>query len=77
MFNVTTQGIPMNDQQAKLEWITARLTEGRTVYLTTHLRSTKLQAKHLPLIKLGCDGALIVRLGKRWVDYSYAKITAV
>lgn len=59
----------------KLEWIKERLAEGRTVYLTTYLRATKIQAKHIPLLK-ATSKALYVRCGSRWIDYSGAQITA-
>ena len=59
----------------KLEWIKARLAEGRTVYLTTYLRATKIQTKHLPLLKATAK-ALYVRCGKNWIDYNGAQITA-
>jgi hypothetical protein len=59
----------------KLEWIKERIAEGRTVYLTTYLRSTKITAKHLPLLKATAK-ALYVRCGSRWIDYNGAKITA-
>lgn len=60
----------------KLEWIKERIAEGRTVYLTTYLRSTKITAKHLPLLKATAK-ALYVRCGGAWIDYNGAKITAV
>ena len=63
------------DSAKKLEWITARLVEGKTVYLSTYLRATKIQSKHLPLLK-ATSKALYVRCGSRWIDYSGAEITA-
>jgi hypothetical protein len=56
-------------------WIVARIEAGRTVYLTTALRSTKITAKHLPMVKATKTG-LMIQSGKQWIDYSLTKITA-
>jgi hypothetical protein len=61
--------------QAKYEWIKARLDEGSTVYLATQLRVTKIQPKHLDLIRVR-GNALEIKCGKRWIDYSYTNISA-
>jgi hypothetical protein len=56
-------------------WIVAQTEAGRTVYLTTALRSTKITAKHLPMVKATKTG-LMIQSGKQWIDYSLTKITA-
>ena len=61
--------------QTKYDWIAAQLAAGRTVYLSTALRSTALKAKHLPMVRVS-NGSLEVQHGKRWIDYSYTNITA-
>jgi hypothetical protein len=65
----------MKNGQAKYEWIKARLAEGRTVYLGTQLRVTKITAKHLALIRVRND-SLEIRCGKHWIDYSYTDVRA-
>lgn len=61
--------------EAKLKWIHERIAEGRTVYLSTALRVTKLTKKHLAMVRVK-NGALEIQHGKRWIDYSFTKITA-
>lgn len=61
--------------QAMFDWIKARLAEGRTVYLSTYLRTTAVKAKHLPMIRVR-NGALEIQSGRRWLDYTYTKVTA-
>lgn len=56
-------------------WIVAQIDAGRTVYLTTSIRSTKIAAKHLPMVRAAKTG-LMIQSGKHWIDYSLAKITA-
>jgi hypothetical protein len=66
----------MATAQQKFEWITARIAEGRTVYLSTQLRATKITAKHLDAVVRVRGNALEVRNGSRWIDYSYTSISA-
>lgn len=61
--------------EAKLAWIKAQIAAGRTVYLSTAYRATKITAKHVDLIRVR-GNALEVKHGKRWIDYSYTQITA-
>jgi hypothetical protein len=61
--------------ETKLTWIKERIAEGRTVYLTTYLRATKITAKHLQLIRVR-NNALEVCHGKKWLDYNGARLTA-
>lgn len=63
------------EAQAKLDWIKARIAEGRTVYLTTYLRATKIQAKHLPMVRVR-GNTLEIQSGKYWLDYNGARLTA-
>jgi hypothetical protein len=67
----------MDTKQAeqKLDWIKARIAEGHAVYFSTHLRRTKITAKHLPLIRVR-NGSLEIQCGKHWIDYSYANLSA-
>ena len=65
----------MNAAEQKMEWIKARIAEGRTVYLATQMRVTKITAKHLPQVRVR-GNALEVQSGKQWLDYSYTNLTA-
>ncbi len=65
----------MNLAERKLEWIKARIAEGRTVYLTTYLKATKIQAKHLSMIRVR-GTTLEVQSGKQWLDYNGAQLSA-
>lgn len=64
-----------NEATKKLEWIKARLAEGRTVYLTTHTRSTKITSKNLGQVRIR-DGHLEVQHGKRWLIHDYSRLSA-
>ncbi len=59
----------------KLAWITSQVNAGATVYLSSHTRATKITRKHLPLLKATKSG-LLVKCGKKWIDYTYTQITA-
>ena len=61
--------------ERKHVWIKERIAEGRTVYLSTALRVTKLTAKHLHLIR-ATPSELQVKHGGKWIDYSYARLSA-
>lgn len=63
------------DANTKLDWIKARIAEGRTVYLSTYTRATAIKAKHLPQVRVR-DGHLEVQHGKAWLNHDYSKITA-
>ena len=56
-------------------WVVAQAKAGRTVYLTTALRCTKITAKHLEMVKATKTG-LMIQHGKKWLDYSHTTITA-
>lgn len=56
-------------------WIVSQIQAGRTVYLTTAMRSTKITAKQLHMVKATKTG-LLIQHGKSWLDYSHTKITA-
>ena len=53
-----------------LAFIKASLETGRTCYLATGLRVTKLQKKHLPQVRVR-GNALEIQCGKRWLDYTH------
>jgi hypothetical protein len=56
---------------AKLhEFVTSSLEDGRTVYLHTRYRVTKLSKRHLPLIRVR-GNAFEIKCGKRWIDYTW------
>lgn len=61
--------------EKKLEWIKAQIAAGRTVYLSTCLRVTKITAKHIGQIRVR-GNALEIQHGRRWIDYSHTKISA-
>lgn len=65
----------MKTAQEKLDWIKARLAEGRTVYLSTYTRATVIKARHLPQIRAR-DGNLEVQHGRRWLNHNFSGITA-
>ena len=66
----------MSQAAVKLEWIKARIAEGRTVYLSTYLRSTKITAKHLHMVRVNGD-ALEIQHGKKWLNYNGARLEAL
>lgn len=60
---------------AKLDWIKARIDEGRTVYLSTATRATKITRRHLPQVRER-DGHLEVQHGNRWLCHDFSRISA-
>jgi hypothetical protein len=65
----------MNRAEQMFAFIDKQLASGRTCYLSTALRVTKLTAKHRDLIRVR-NGALEIRTGKRWTDYTYTSLRA-
>ena len=65
----------MSNAQAKLDWIKARIAEGRTVYLSTQMRAYKITAKHLAQLRVR-GNALEIQSGAKWLDASYTQISA-
>lgn len=59
----------------KLAWITARIAEGRTVYLSTSLRRTKITKSTLGLVEARKSG-LYVMIRGRTVCYDHCKVEA-
>jgi hypothetical protein len=59
----------------KAKFIADHLAAGRTVYIATSLRITKLSAKHADMIK-ATKGGLFMQAGKRWDCIDYCQITA-
>jgi len=56
-------------------WILARLAEGRTVYLRTHLRCTAYKARHAEMFKATKSG-FYVQSGRSWVNADYVQVSA-
>lgn len=65
-----------NKAQGMFEFITTQLAAGRTCYLATALRVTKIQKKHLPQVRVN-GNALEIRSGARWLDYTHTRLSAV
>ena len=66
--------------QACIEWIRARLQEGRDVYITTYTRSTRFRPRHLgrldDYLRASSGGTLMAR-GKNWDCIDGCKISAI
>ena len=66
-----------------LTWIEARIAEGRTVYITTHTRSTKITPKTFsrfaaagtPVFKADETSTYMIR-GNRYDCIDFAKVSA-
>jgi hypothetical protein len=63
------------DARRKLEWIKARISEGRTVQVTTYTRATRYTQKHLDMFRATKTGLLVQR-GKSWDCLDHSKLTA-
>ena len=59
----------------KHAWIAQQVTNGRTVCLTTYLKSTRIGPRQLTQVRAARTG-LMVQHGARWLDYSGATISA-
>lgn len=66
----------MTSAEKKLAWILDRLSEGRTVYITTALRSTAFKQRHKDMLRVKGD-SLYMQRGKNWDCVDYCKISAV
>ena len=61
--------------QRKLAWIVERLNAGRTVYLSTAYKSTKLTRKSLAIVRARGEN-LEVAHGKQWLNHNYSRLSA-
>jgi hypothetical protein len=59
----------------KIAFIRGHLAAGRTVYIVTMTKATKLSAKHADMVKATKSGAYM-QAGKSWVCIDGCKITA-
>lgn len=57
----------------KVAFIREQLAAGRTIYICTALRATKLSAKHADMVKATKSGAYL-QAGKSWVCIDYCAI---
>ena len=64
-----------NRADEMLAFIRANIAAGRTCYLATATRITKIQAKHLPQVRVR-GNALEIQSGKRWLDYTHTALSA-
>lgn len=65
----------MTKAQRMYDFIVAQTAAGRTCYLATALRVTKIQAKHMDQVRVK-GNALEIQCGKRWIDYTYTTLSA-
>jgi hypothetical protein len=61
--------------QGMYDFIKAQVEAGRTCYLATALRITKIQKKHLIQVRVN-GNALEILCGKRWIDYTHTALSA-
>lgn len=66
----------MNAAETKLEWIKARIAEGRTVYLSTHARHTVIKAKHLPLVRVVGENLQVLQGKQGWLNHNLSRLSA-
>lgn len=59
----------------KLAFITEHLSAGRSVFISTHLRTWKLTKKHSAMVKATASG-LYLQNGKRWDCIDFCRIEA-
>lgn len=64
-----------NRAEGMLAFIRENLAAGRTCYLASMTKITKLQAKHLPQVRVR-GNALEIQCGKRWLDYTHTNLSA-
>ena len=66
----------MTTGQKIYNWIKERTDEGKTVYITTYTRCTKIQKKHMSYaLRVKGNHCEMVR-GKHWDSINFCKITA-
>ena len=64
-----------NRAEEMMAFIVANLAAGRTCYLATMTKITKIQKKHLPQVRVR-GNALEIQCGKRWLDYTHTRLSA-
>ena len=69
------QASEQNRGQKIYAWIQARLTEGLTVYASTHLKTIKITPKYSELVRYH-NGHCEVARGKHWDSINWTRITA-
>lgn len=65
----------MDEATRKLNWIRVQIAAGRTVYLTTYTKVTKITRRTLSQVR-ATEGRLEVQHGRRWLDHSYSRLSA-
>ena len=70
------QNPPANLAETKLAWINARIAEGKTVYLSTPLRHTKISPKHMELIRVRGDKLEVLHGKKGWLNHNHSRLSA-
>lgn len=60
----------------KLAWIKARIAEGRTVYLSTTLRHTKISAKHMDLLRVRGESLEVLTGKQGWLNHNHSRLSA-
>lgn len=67
------------DARRKLAWIKSNLEAGRTVYICTYTRATRILPKHLAnfdtMFRASKNGVFIAR-GKAWDCFDFSKLMA-
>ena len=61
--------------ELKIQFMRDAIAKGLTVYLQTHMRTTKIQAKHLAQVK-ATDSGLYVQHGNKWLCHNASKLSA-
>lgn len=65
----------MNRGEVIHKWISNRLSEGKSVFIQTALRTWKVSSKHKDMLRVRGEHCEL-QCGKRWDSINYCKITA-
>lgn len=66
----------MNTAEKKLEWIKEQIAAGRTVYLSTHTRITKIKGPHLKMLRVNGEVLEVLTGSQGWLNHNYSKLSA-
>lgn len=67
----------MEAKPSRYDWIMARLDEGKTVYISTATRHTKITPKHRWAVTQDSKGECYIARGKHRDSIAWCKLTAV
>jgi len=67
--------LTMHKARKRIAWIKAQFANGRDVYISTYLSSTRYRPQHADMFRAGKTGAYVQR-GKKWDCIDFCNVTS-